>query len=415
MTETYVVVGASLAGARAVETLRAEGFDGRVVLVGAENHLPYDRPPLSKEVILGHKQPGETLIHPAEFYSDNDIELLLGARATRIDTHGSRVELDRGRSIAADKVLLCTGTTPRRPDVPGLDLDGVHFLRTVDDSAAIRDKLRAGGSVVIVGGGLIGIELAASALVLGNDVTVLERDAGLLRRVLGARIGDRLSRLHSENGIRIRTNAEVARIEGDHHVRRVHTMDGFVVDADVVVVGIGVVPAIELARDSGIDLDNGIIVDEFCETSVPNVYAAGDIANHLNEVAGERIRLEHWQNAQNQGIAAARSMVGHREPYRDVPWFWSDQGETNIQVAGRPRASDDLVWRGDPESMEFSVFHLRDGVLVGAVGVNRRRDVRMAMSLIDKQVRPERALLADPTVDLRKIGDAPSVVRGLPK
>jgi 3-phenylpropionate/trans-cinnamate dioxygenase ferredoxin reductase subunit len=415
MTETYVVVGASLAGARAVETLRAEGFDGRVVLVGAENHLPYDRPPLSKEVILGHKQPGETLIHPAEFYSDNDIELLLGARATRIDTHGSRVELDRGRSIAADKVLLCTGTTPRRPDVPGLDLDGVHFLRTVDDSAAIRDKLRAGGSVVIVGGGLIGIELAASALVLGNDVTVLERDAGLLRRVLGARIGDRLSRLHSENGIRIRTNAEVARIEGDHHVRRVHTMDGFVVDADVVVVGIGVVPAIELARDSGIDLDNGIIVDEFCETSVPNVYAAGDIANHLNEVAGERIRLEHWQNAQNQGIAAARSMVGHREPYRDVPWFWSDQGETNIQVAGRPRASDDLVWRGDPESMEFSVFHLRDGVLVGAVGVNRRRDVRMAMSLIDKQVRPERALLADPAVDLRKIGDAPSVVRGLPK
>jgi 3-phenylpropionate/trans-cinnamate dioxygenase ferredoxin reductase subunit len=415
MTETYVVVGASLAGARAVETLRAEGFDGRVVLVGAENHLPYDRPPLSKEVILGHKQPGETLIHPAEFYSDNDIELLLGARATRIDTHGSRVELDRGRSIAADKVLLCTGTTPRRPDVPGLDLDGVHFLRTVDDSAAIRDKLRAGGSVVIVGGGLIGIELAASALVLGNDVTVLERDAGLLRRVLGARIGDRLSRLHSENGIRIRTNAEVARIEGDHHVRRVHTMDGFVVDADVVVVGIGVVPAIELARDSGIDLDNGIIVDEFCETSVPNVYAAGDIANHLNEVAGERIRLEHWQNAQNQGIAAARSMVGHREPYRDVPWFWSDQGETNIQVAGRPRASDDLVWRGDPESMEFSVFHLRDGVLVGAVGVNRRRDVRMAMSLIDKQVRPERALLADPAVDLRKIGDAPSVVRGLPQ
>lgn len=415
MTETYVVVGASLAGARAVETLRTEGFDGRVVLVGAENHLPYDRPPLSKEVILGHKQPGETLIHPAEFYSDNDIELLLGAWATRIDTHGGRVELDRGRSIAADKVLLCTGTTPRRPDVPGLDLDGVHFLRTVDDSAAIRDKLLAGGSVVIVGGGLIGIELAASALALGNDVTVLEREAGLLRRVLGARIGDRLSRLHSENGIRIRTNAEVARIEGDHHVRRVHTMDGFVVEADVVVVGIGVLPAIELARDSGIDLDNGIVVDEFCETSVPNIYAAGDIANHPNEVAGERIRLEHWQNAQNQGIAAARSMVGHREPYRDVPWFWSDQGETNIQVAGRPRATDDLVWRGDPESMEFSVFHLRHGVLVGVVGVNRRRDVRMAMSLIDKQVRPEQALLADPAVDLRKIGDSQSVVRGLPQ
>ncbi|MFC7451138.1 NAD(P)/FAD-dependent oxidoreductase [Rhodococcus daqingensis] len=412
MTETYVVVGASLAGARAVEALRTEGFDGRVVLVGAENHLPYDRPPLSKEVILGHKQPGETLIHPAEFYSDNDIELLLGARATRIDAHGRRVELDRGRSIPADKVLLCTGTTPRRPDVPGMDLDGVHLLRTVDDSIAIRDQLRAGGSVVIVGGGLIGIELAASALALGNDVTVLERDAGLMRRVLGAQVGDRLSRLHSDRGVRIRTNAEVARIEGDRRARRVHTTDGFAVDADLVVIGIGVVPAIDAARDSGIDIDNGIVVDEYCETSMPNVYAAGDVASHPNELAGERIRLEHWQNAQNQGIAAARSMVGRREPYRDVPWFWSDQGDTNIQVAGHPRVSDDLVWRGDPESLEFTVFHLRDGVLAGVVGVNRRRDVRMAMNLIDKRVRPDPALLADPAVDIRRIGEASSLDSG---
>ncbi|MCU1645760.1 MAG: thcD 1 [Nocardia sp.] len=411
MTETYIVVGASLAGARAVETLRTEGFDGRIVLVGAEEHLPYDRPPLSKEVVLGHKQPGDTLIHPAEFYSDNSIELLLGRRATRIDTHFRRVELAGGTALHADKVLLCTGTSPRRPDIPGLDLDGVHFLRTVEDSVAIRDRLGRGGSVVIVGGGLIGMELAAAAVAAGNDVTVLERDTGLLRRVLGARIGDRLSRWHSGRGVRVRTNAEVARIEGDVRVRRVHTTDGFVADADLVVIGIGVVPAVDVVRDSGFELGNGIVVDEFCETSVPGVYAAGDVANHPDQLAGERIRLEHWQNAQNQGIAAARTMVGRREPYREVPWFWSDQGETNIQGAGHPRSTDELVWRGDPESMDFTVFHLRRGVLVGVVGVNRRRDVRMAMNLIDRQVRPEPALLADPTVDIRQLGDGPATAR----
>ncbi|MFE9328464.1 NAD(P)/FAD-dependent oxidoreductase [Nocardia sp. NPDC052278] len=411
MTETYAVVGASLAGARAVEALRAEGFDGRVVLIGAEYHLPYDRPPLSKDVILGQKQPGETLIHPARFYSDNDIELLLGVRATHIDTHSRTVELGSGASLRVDKLLLCTGTAPRRPDIPGLDLDGVHFLRTVDDSVAIRDRLREGGSVVVVGGGLIGMELAAAAVALGNDVTVLERDAGVLRRVLGTRIGDRLSRWHSERGVRIRTDAEVARIEGDHRVRRVHTADGFVADADLVVVGIGVVPALDMVRDCGIEIDNGIVVDEFCETSVPGVYAAGDVAHHPDQLAGQHIRLEHWQNAQNQGIAAARAMTRRREPYREVPWFWSDQGDTNIQVAGHPRSTDEQVWRGDPESLDFTVFYLRNGVLVGVVGVNRRRDVRMAMPLIDKQVRPEPALLADPSVDIRSVGDGAATAR----
>ncbi|MGW5113164.1 NAD(P)/FAD-dependent oxidoreductase [Nocardia sp. NPDC004123] len=405
MTETYAVIGASLAGARAVEALRDEGFDGRVVLIGAEHHLPYDRPPLSKEVILGQKQPGTTLIHRDSFYSDNDIELRLGVRATRIDTHSRAVELDNGTSLRVDKLLLCTGTAPRRPDIPGVDLDGVHFLRTVDDAIAIRERLLTGGAVVIVGGGLIGMELAAAAVVLGNEVTVLERDAGLLRRVLGTRIGDRLSRWHSERGVHIRTDAEVARIEGDHRVRRVRTVDGFVAEADLVVVGIGVVPALDAARECGIEIDNGIVVDEFCETSVPGIYAAGDVAQHPNWLTGQHIRLEHWQHAQNQGIAAARAMAGRREPYREVPWFWSDQGDTNIQVAGDPRSADEQVWRGDPESLDFTVFHLRRGVLVGVVGVNRRRDVRMAMPLIERQVRPVSALLADPSVDLRSVGD----------
>ncbi|MGB8408139.1 MAG: FAD-dependent oxidoreductase [Mycobacterium sp.] len=405
MTETYVVVGASLAGARAVETLRGDGFDGRIVLVGAEYHLPYDRPPLSKEVILGSKEPGDTLIHESDFYSRNNIELLLGVRARRIDTHGCRVELEDGAAIQADKVLLCTGTTPRRSELPGLELDGVRYLRTVDDAVAIRDQMRVGGSVVILGGGLIGIELAASALVLGNQVTVLERGDAVLKRVLPERIAQCLARFHAEQGVRMVTNARVDAIEGDHRVRRIKMYDGTTIDADLVVVGIGVSPAVDVAVDSGIDVDNGIVVNEFCETSVPGVYAAGDVANSPCSYDTGRMRLEHWQNAQNQGIAAARSMLGRREPYRDLPWFWSDQGDTNVQVAGRLHPEDHVVWRGSPESMEFTAFHLRDRVLVGAVGVNRRREVRMAMSLIDRRVRPEPALLSDPAVDLRSIDD----------
>ncbi len=201
------------------------------------------------------------------------------------------------------------------------------------------------------------------------------------------------------------TNARVVAIEGDHRVRRVAMDDGTSVEADLVVVGIGVSPAVDVAVDSGIDVDNGIVVNEFCETSVPGVYAAGDVACAPCSHANGRIRLEHWQNAQNQGIAAARSMVGRREPYRDLPWFWSDQGDTNIQVAGRLHPEDHVVWRGSPESMEFMAFHLRDRVLVGAVGVNRRREVRMAMSLINRCATPEPALLSDPAVDLRSIDD----------
>lgn len=415
MTETYVVIGASLAGTRAVETLRTEGFDGRVVLVGAEHRLPYDRPPLSKDLILGGRTPEDIALRDPDYYHDNDIELLLGTRATRIDPHERHVRLDTGAVIRGDKVLICTGTAPRRPDIPGLDLDGVHFLRTVDDALAIRDGMQVAGSVVIVGGGLIGMELAAAAVTLGNDVTVLERDDALLRRALGSRVGDRLARWHRDRGVTVRTDADVTRIDGDHRVRRVHTADGAIVAADLVVIGIGVVPVDDLARGCGIEVGNGILVDEFGETSLPGVFAAGDVARGPNELIGGRIRLEHWQNAQNQGIAAARSMLGYREPFRDVPWFWSDQGEINVQAAGRARADDTVIVRGDPEAMDFAQFHLRDGVVTAVIGVNRRRDVRTAMTMIDKRMRPDPALLADPSVDLRTLGDATPPAPDVPR
>ncbi|TYB41063.1 NAD(P)/FAD-dependent oxidoreductase [Actinomadura chibensis] len=403
-TPTYVIVGAGLAGGRAAGTLRAEGFDGRVVLVDAEPHPPYERPPLSKELILGTKQPADARVFPESFYRDNDIDLLLGTGVARLDPARRRVELAGGGTIPADKVLLATGTRPRPLPVPGADLEGVHHLRTLDDAAAIRAALLAGGALVLVGGGFIGAELAASARALGNPVTMIELDDLPMRRVLGPGIAAPLTRLHRERGVRVLTRTGVERIEGDaagRRVRRVVTTGGEAIDADLVVVGIGVRPNDELAARGGLDVGDGVRVDARCVTSHPDVYAAGDVARHPNPVLGESVRLEHFQNAQDQGIAAARSMLGKAEPYAPVPWFWSDQYDLNIQMSGHPRPTDAVVWRGEPDEMRFTACYLRDGVLVAAIGVNRPRDVRAATRLIAGRARPDPRLLADAGVDVR--------------
>jgi 3-phenylpropionate/trans-cinnamate dioxygenase ferredoxin reductase subunit len=403
MTQTFVVVGANLAGGNAAQALRAEGFTGRLVLVGAEDQLPYERPPLSKELLLGTKTFADTLLQPESFYDEHDIDLRLGRRVVRIGATGGEVELDDGSAIRADKVLLCTGSRPRLLEVEGAHLPGVTYLRTLEDAERIRNALTQGASLVVVGCGFVGTELAASACSLGNDVTMLELDDVPLHRILGRDIGDRIARLHLSQGVRLLTGVGVARFEGDTRVRRVVTTDGRVVDADLVVIGVGVEPETELAVSAGLDVDNGIVVDGRCQTSNPAVFAAGDVANHFNPVLGRRIRLEHWQNAQNQGIAAARSMLGSADTYGEVPWFWSHQYDVNLQVAGHPHADDDVVWRGTLESLDFAAFYLRAGVLVGAIGANRPRDVRSATRLIAARGRPDPALLTDPTVDLRKV------------
>lgn len=403
MTQTFVVVGANLAGGNAVQTLRAEGFTGRLVLVGAEDQLPYERPPLSKELLLGTKTFAETLLQPESFYDAHDIDLRLGRRVVRIGAADGEVQLDDGSAIRADKVLLCTGSRPRPLEVEGAHLPGITYLRTLEDAELIRNALTQGASLVVVGCGFVGTELAASACALGNDVTMLELDDVPLHRILGRDIGERIARLHVGHGVRLLTGVGVARFEGDTRVRRVVTTDGRVVDADLVVIGIGVEPETELAVSAGLAVDNGIVVDGRCQTSNPAVFAAGDVANHFNPVLGQRIRLEHWQNAQNQGIAAARSMLGSADTYGEVPWFWSHQYDVNLQVAGHPRADDDVVWRGTLESLDFAAFYLRAGVLVGAIGANRPRDVRSATRLIAARGRPDPALLTDPKVDLRKV------------
>lgn len=403
MKPTFAIVGANLAGGRAAEALRAAGFDGRILLIGAEPHAPYERPPLSKEILKGALGADDLFIRAPAAFEDDEIELVLGTRVLRLLASSRGLELDGGQSVRADKVLLCTGGTVRRLHVPGAGLPGVVYLRTLDDALALRERLKAQARVVVVGAGFVGSEVAACAREAGCEVTMLELAPVPLSRVLPREIGAAYAQLHRDHGVRLLTGVGVERIVGDVTVRQVILTDGSVIDADVVVVGVGVDPATELAEGSGIHVDNGIVVNEFCETSVTGVYSAGDVASHPNPILGERLRLEHYQNAQNQAVAAARSMVGQRTPFAEVPWFWSDQYDVNLQVAGHPKVTDEVVIRGDVDALSCCAFYLRGGALKGAIALNAGKDVRAAMKLIEHRTPVDAASLRDPSTDLRKL------------
>ncbi|SFL29963.1 NAD(P)/FAD-dependent oxidoreductase [Geodermatophilus ruber] len=403
MQPSFVIVGANLAGGRAAQALRREGFSGRVVLVGAEPHPPYERPPLSKDLLLGKQAPEALRIADRQSWSDQEIDLRLGTTVTRLLPGEQSVETDSGELIRADKVLLCTGGRARRLAVEGHHLGGVHALRSLDDALTIREQLVPGAHVTVVGAGFIGAEVAASAQALGCRVTLLEVAGLPLQRVLGPALGQVLATAYRDQGVDLRLGTGVHSLVGDDRVRRVVTTDGSVIETDLVVVGIGIEPAVELAASAGARVDNGILVDEFCATSIDGIYAAGDVANHPNPILGERVRLENWQNAQNQGLAAAGSMLGHRRPFAEVPWFWSDQYAWNLQMAGQAGPEDDVVWRGDVDGLAFSAFFLRAGVLRAAFAVNRPRDVHGARRLIERGGVVDVDALRDPGADLRKL------------
>jgi 3-phenylpropionate/trans-cinnamate dioxygenase ferredoxin reductase component len=403
VSETFVIIGAGVAGVRAAEALRSEGFDGRVVLAGGEPHLPYDRPPLSKQLLKGIQSPTDIHLHPEHFYARAEIDLRLGTEVTQLLPRERRVLLATGEALRADKVLLCTGGVPRRLDVPGCSLGGVYYLRSLDEALAIRGHLTSGASVVIVGAGWIGAEVAASARELDCHVTVVEVAPIPLSRALGADIGRVYAQLHRGRGVDLRTEVGVARINGHDAVREVVLTDGHAVAADLVVVGVGMVPATRLAEESGLAVDNGILVDEYGETSVAGVFAAGDVANRLDARTRRRVRLEHWQSAQRHAVSTAKSMLGQRQPFGEVPWFWSDQYGLTLQMAGDPIGADEVVSRGDMEDLSFASFYLERGRLAAAVGVNRPRDVRAAMKLIEVGCPVDRSALADPSFDLRQL------------
>jgi 3-phenylpropionate/trans-cinnamate dioxygenase ferredoxin reductase subunit len=401
--ETFVIVGASLAGAKAAETLRMEGFDGRVVLLGEEPVRPYERPPLSKEYLRGEKGFDQAAVHAAGFYEDQQIELRTGSLVKSLDPAAHQVELASGERLGYSKLLLCTGAVPRRLDLPGADLPGVFYLRTVEDADALRAALAGSPRVVVIGAGWVGSEVAASARQLGAEVALVELTSVPLERVLGREVGEVFGALHADHGVELHLGAGVESLAGAGRVEEVRLNDGTVLPADVVVVGVGAKPRTELAEAAGIAVANGVVADERLATSVPDVFAAGDVASVYYPRYKTHIRLEHWAGALNQGPAAARSMLGHGTAYDETPYFYSDQYDLGMEYRGWAPEFDQVVFRGDKAARVFICFWLRGGVPVAAMNANiwDAGDAIEALLRAAPKLGPER--LADASVPLEEL------------
>lgn len=400
--ETVLIVGGGQAGAWAATTLRSEGFDGRVVLAGAEPHPPYERPPLSKSILTGGES-HRTCLRPRSDYAQLQIDLRVGAEVTRLDLVDRNAWLRGGDRIKFDKLILATGSTVRRLRVPGAELANVVYLRTLDDAIVLRRLLMDRPRTVIIGGGFIGLEVAASAKAMQCEVTILEVQSGLMRRVAPPEIAVFFERLHRDRGVVIHTGTAVRKLEGDKEVGLVACIDGRNFVADLVVVAIGIAPETALAEAGGLMIDDGIAVDAFGRTSHPAVFAAGDVTSHPNDLLGRRVRLESWQNAQNQAIAVAKAVCGKPAPYCELPWFWSDQFGVNLQMAGMPARWDDVVVRGNMSSGNFSIFYLQQQRVVGVSAINSPRDIAIGRRLIERRMPIRAAELADTQVHLKTL------------
>jgi 3-phenylpropionate/trans-cinnamate dioxygenase ferredoxin reductase subunit len=408
--QRVLILGAGLAGGSAATALRERGFDGELTLVGAESRPPYNRPPLSKGYLRGEERFEDQYVSPEASYGSQGIELRLGALARRIDPGSKRVELASGEELAYDRLLVTTGSRNRRPPIPGLELAGVLQLRTVEESDRIRAAAVPGRKAVLVGMGFIGCEVTASLRQLGVEVTSVDGHRTPLGRVLGDTVGEVLAQVHRDHGVELLLEDSVAAFEGSGRVERVRTGQGRVVHCDFAVVGMGITPNVELLEAAGAAVRNGVLVDELCRTSLPDVYAAGDVTNHLHPVFG-RLRVEHWNNAFQQGRAAALSILGTDAPYDYIHSFWSDQYDQSLEYVGFADRWDEVVFRGDLESRRFLAFYLREGVLRAAFGLNRGGDpevdedgeLRRCAALIREQSRVDPALLRDERRDLARV------------
>lgn len=398
-----VVIGAGQAGGWAARTLRDEGFEGGIVVIGEEPYPPYERPPLSKEVLLGKEPVESSYLWPDGSFDELGIELRTGVAATAIDRAARTVALSDGGGIPYRKLLIATGGRVRRLPVEGADLDGVHYLRGIDDSEAIRGDLGEGAKLAVVGGGWIGLEVAAAARMLGAEVTVVEALDRLCGRALTPELAAWLLDVHRGRGVDVRLGTTVEALTGEGRVDGARLSGGETLAATAVVIGIGIVPNVELAEAAGLDIDNGVRVDAHCRTSDPDIFAAGDVTNHPNDLLGRNIRLESWENAQNQGIAAAKAMLGGEAPYCEIPWFWSDQYDVNIQLVGLPTDFEETVTRGDRADGSFVEFYMKGGRIDGAAAINNPRDIRFAKRLMQARKTVDPAALADPSVKLQAL------------
>jgi len=408
--QTAVIVGTGLAGGNAAATLREEGWGGRIVMLGDEPGIPFGRPPLSKTYMRGEEGLGGWLVKPAEWYGDNRVELRTGITVQGVDTRMKRVTLQGGETVEYDKLLLCTGGRNRIFQVPGAETPGVYQLRTLAECDAIRRVAQPGARALVVGMGFIGSEVAASLRQLGLEVTAVLNGRAPLEAVLGSEVSEVIARIHRNHDVHLVTEDKVVGFEGSEHLARAITARGARIDCDLAVVAIGIEPTVDAFRASDIALDNGILVDETCRTSVPDVYAAGDVANHLHPVFG-RLRVEHYNNAEKQGRAAARAILGDQRPYDDIHSFWSDQYEDKLEYVGNARTWDQIVIRGSLAKSQFLAFYLSKGIMKAACGLNRGGDpeldadgeLRACQGLIRAHVALSEATLADDQVDLRSL------------
>ena len=395
-----VIIGAGHAAGQAAASLRQEKYTGPITIIGDEAHLPYQRPPLSKAYLSGSQEVDRVYLRAEKFYQEKEIDLQLSTRATAIDPDAKAVELADGSKIDYDKLLISTGSRPRLLNIPGSDLGGIHYLRTIDDVDGIRADMHEGANLVIVGGGYIGLEVAAVGVEQGLNVHVLEMEDRILQRVTTPTMSKYYDQLHKGRGVQIHTNTGVTGFSGDAKVQKVMCGDTEFA-ADMVIVGIGIVPNIELAEAAGIICDNGIVVDDHCQTSNPDIYAAGDCTNHPNALLDRRLRLESVPNAMDQARTSASNMLGGDKSYAAIPWFWSDQYELKLQMVGFSADGNREVLRGDMASNQFAVFYLKDNTVVAADTVNSPKEFMLCKQLVGKEA--DSAVLADSTSDLKSL------------
>ena len=395
-----VILGAGQGAGQAAASFRQDGYEGDIIILGDEPFPPYQRPPLSKQYLSGEMPLERVYVRPEKFYADRHIDLRTNTRVEKIDTNARTVTTAKGDTIAYEKLLIATGSRPRKLSIAGSDLPGIHYLRTISDVDGISAAMKTARKVVIVGGGYIGLEVASVAVTNGLDVTVLEMEQRILQRVTTPEMSAYYHQLHTGRGLKILTNTTVSGFTGQDHVEQVLCGDTRI-DADLVIVGIGIIPNIELAKDAGINCENGIFVDDHCQTSVPDVYAIGDCTYHPNPILGRRLRLESVPNALEQARVAVANMCGKDKVYAAVPWFWSDQYELKLQMVGFSSDGDTQVLRGDMSKNEFAVFYLKDGAVVAVDAVNSPREFMICKQLYGKPVDAKK--LADPDTDLKSL------------
>ena len=402
-SDKVVIVGAGHASGQVVATLRQRKFAGSICLIGEESYLPYQRPPLSKKYLAG-ELPAERLHFKADkFYDEPNIDVHLDTAIGHIDRSKRVVRSDSGREFSYDNLVLSLGAHPRPVDLPGVELSGVHYLRTIKDVDVIREKFGPGCRLVIVGAGYIGLEVAAVAAQLGLDVTVVEMLDRVMSRVVSEQVSEFYQEEHKQRGVKLLLSTGIRGFSGDGNVHAVDLSDGTQIEAELVIIGIGVVPNTDLATDAGLEVSNGIVVDDHCRTSDPMIYAVGDCTIHPNDLLGRQVRLESVHNALEQAKTAAANICGEDLRYAQVPWFWSDQYDLKLQIAGLSQDYDQTIIRGDPADRSFSCLYLNDGRLIAVDAINRPKDFMQSKKLIAEHAVIDTSLLADSTVQLKEM------------